>query len=322
MGRLSGKKWELIFCYSYTPFGLSFADNYFKEAYRHDYQGQYAEKDAETGWNAFELRMYDPIIARWMRPDPYGQFASPYLAMGNNPKYTDPDGGFIDDIVMEGITITASRLSGDFLRFSGNMAIAGKSIGHLFNAPSKTIDINYSLSANFENNLNYRYQKKPTFDRVNLNDPMAGENLVGNLRQLYAHYLNNPGSENVYGRDVVDPSTANFNMDMTLYSHTQDYEISGQTFSVSFLQNPAFQPGKIPFGKHAPSLKPPDYTKDSQGNYIGKLGVKYTLSWGAVNINYYLEHHRVNKESFKRAWETMQKLRNYIVGRTKTLDLP
>ena len=79
----------------YYPFGLPFADNYFKEAYRHGYQGQYAEKDEETGWNAFELRMYDPIIARWMRPDPYGQFASPYLAMGNNGvNRVDPDGGF------------------------------------------------------------------------------------------------------------------------------------------------------------------------------------------------------------------------------------
>ena len=80
----------------YYPFGLPFADNYFKEAYRHGYQGQYAERDEETGWNAFELRMYDPIIARWMRPDPYGQYHSPYLAMGNNPGLVDPTGGFVD----------------------------------------------------------------------------------------------------------------------------------------------------------------------------------------------------------------------------------
>jgi len=41
--------------------------------YRYSYQGQYAEKDEETGWNHFELREYDPIIGRWLVPDPMGQ---------------------------------------------------------------------------------------------------------------------------------------------------------------------------------------------------------------------------------------------------------
>jgi RHS repeat-associated protein len=53
--------------------------------YRYAYQGQYAEKDDETGWNHFELREYDPIIGRWLGPDPEGQHWSPYLALGNDP---------------------------------------------------------------------------------------------------------------------------------------------------------------------------------------------------------------------------------------------
>jgi len=61
--------------------------------YRYAYQGQ--EKDPETGWEAFELRMYDGRVGRWMTMDPYSQYHSPYLAMGNNPvKMIDPDGGF------------------------------------------------------------------------------------------------------------------------------------------------------------------------------------------------------------------------------------
>jgi hypothetical protein len=33
-------------------------------------------------------------LARWISPDPYGQFSSPYLSMGNNPvSEVDPDGG-------------------------------------------------------------------------------------------------------------------------------------------------------------------------------------------------------------------------------------
>ena len=66
--------------------------------YRYKYQGQYAEKDEETGWSHFELREYDPIVGRWTATDPYGQYYSPYIGMGNNPvSSTDPDGG-LDDV--------------------------------------------------------------------------------------------------------------------------------------------------------------------------------------------------------------------------------
>jgi len=60
--------------------------------YRYAYQGQ--EKDKETNKEAFELRLWDARIGRWLTTDPYGEFASPYLGMGNNPiSLIDPDGG-------------------------------------------------------------------------------------------------------------------------------------------------------------------------------------------------------------------------------------
>ncbi len=63
--------------------------------YRYGYQGQFAEKDEETGWNHFELRNYGSRIGRWTATDPYRQYASPYVGMGNNPvSKVDPDGGF------------------------------------------------------------------------------------------------------------------------------------------------------------------------------------------------------------------------------------
>lgn len=67
--------------------------------YRYDYQGQFAEKDAETNLNAFDLRMYDGKLGRWMTIDPEDQYHSPYLAMGNNPFKVDPSGGSVLDIV-------------------------------------------------------------------------------------------------------------------------------------------------------------------------------------------------------------------------------
>jgi len=64
--------------------------------YRYGYQGQFAEKDEETGWSAFELRMYDPVIGRFTTIDPEGQFSSPYIGMGNNPiNGVDPNGGYL-----------------------------------------------------------------------------------------------------------------------------------------------------------------------------------------------------------------------------------
>ena len=65
---------------------------------RHDYQGEFAEKDAETGWSAFELRMYDARLGRWLSADPANEFFSPYIGMGNNPiTYGDPNGATIWD---------------------------------------------------------------------------------------------------------------------------------------------------------------------------------------------------------------------------------
>ena len=87
------------------------------EYYRYGFQGEYAEEDSETGWNSFQLRMYDPVIGRWLTTDPYDEFWSPYLAMGNDPvNLTDPDGGMTDppeyapQYLPEGsVTVTASR---------------------------------------------------------------------------------------------------------------------------------------------------------------------------------------------------------------------
>jgi RHS repeat-associated protein len=65
--------------------------------YRYAYQGQFAEKDEETGWNHFELREYDAVIGRFTRIDPARQFASPYVGMGNDPvSGVDPTGGCVD----------------------------------------------------------------------------------------------------------------------------------------------------------------------------------------------------------------------------------
>ncbi len=65
----------------------------FTPTYRYNYQGQ--ENAVNSKWQAFELRLHNSDLGRWMSPDPYGQFYSPYISMGNNPiNGIDPDGGY------------------------------------------------------------------------------------------------------------------------------------------------------------------------------------------------------------------------------------
>ncbi len=80
----------------YYPYGLTMDDRQItQERYRFGYQGQFAEYDSLTKTNTFQLRLYDPRFGRWLSADPYGQYSSPYVGMGNNPvSGFDPDGGW------------------------------------------------------------------------------------------------------------------------------------------------------------------------------------------------------------------------------------
>jgi RHS repeat-associated protein len=78
----------------YYPFGMPMPNRQVRSAYgyRYEYQGQ--EKDPETGKEAFQLRLWDGRIGRWLTTDPKRYHFSPYLGMGNNPIiFVDPDGG-------------------------------------------------------------------------------------------------------------------------------------------------------------------------------------------------------------------------------------
>ena len=81
----------------YSFGGLMPGRRYTSTAYRFNYQGNEKDLDlnANENWVNFKLRMFNPDLGRWMSPDPYGQFHSPYVGMGNNPvSGVDPDGGF------------------------------------------------------------------------------------------------------------------------------------------------------------------------------------------------------------------------------------
>ena len=90
--KTSGGLADVLYYSDYYPYGSEMTLT--NGDYRYGYQGQYAEKDKESGWMNSMLRMYDPVIGRWMTSDPYGQYASPYVRMGNNPvNGADPNSG-------------------------------------------------------------------------------------------------------------------------------------------------------------------------------------------------------------------------------------
>lgn len=83
----------------YYPYGMEIASTkYVNEGVllnRATFQSDYSEKDKYTEWQGFELRgNYDPRLGTWYSADPYAQYGSPYVGMGNNPvNGVDPDGG-------------------------------------------------------------------------------------------------------------------------------------------------------------------------------------------------------------------------------------
>ena len=140
----------------YYPFGMVMPGREFaSETYRHGYQGEFAEKDEETGYDFFELRLWDGRIGRWMTTDPYAQYHSPYLGMGNNPVnsidpdggmdnmpwYTDGEGGYIwsdNDVNIEGL----SWFSNDRNHFTN---LVGDATYFKMDVDFNIIDIGYNL---------------------------------------------------------------------------------------------------------------------------------------------------------------------------------
>lgn len=69
------------------------------------YQGLYSEHDVDLDWNEFDLRSYDAQTGRFLQADPYDQFSSPYIGMGNNPVLlSDPNGGWAAKGIFEGVS--------------------------------------------------------------------------------------------------------------------------------------------------------------------------------------------------------------------------
>ena len=194
--------------------------------YRYGYQGQYAEHDDETGFESFELRLYNSRIGRWLSYDPEGQYDSPYVGMGNNPvSGVDPDGGFSGPPggirYLTGTTLNS--FGGSFLGSTARASLsAGARIGlQAASSASKT----WSFYKTESKAYNHMYSVKTAETSAFLLRDSKGANSVLVL----------PYSRNTEKSSVFDYSSSEFNKsDMSTYSnmYNSTYVYKGITYKV------------------------------------------------------------------------------------------
>lgn len=103
----NGGTLEIVEENNYYPFGLKHKG--YNEvpmsslgndvAQKWKYQNQELNESFDYNMYEFELSHYDAAIGRFVTTDPYEQFHSPYVAMGNNPVVSfNPDGGNCFDV--------------------------------------------------------------------------------------------------------------------------------------------------------------------------------------------------------------------------------
>jgi RHS repeat-associated protein len=172
------------------------------EPYRYSFQGQ--EKDAETGKVAFQLRLWDGRIGRWLTTDPAREFASPYLGMGNRPTVAiDPDGG--DIIILNatksvgGIGHAAILVGNDkdgwrYVSKNGTNKGISNVFNGLFGLWGKSVDPNLG-------NKPYDAVKNPSGDDFRNTGLTAREVIaIVNKRYYDKHNVSEPGSNEWYDR--------------------------------------------------------------------------------------------------------------------------
>jgi RHS repeat-associated protein len=189
----------------YYPYGMTIATGGTND-YRYGYQGNYAEKDGETNWNAFELRMYNSRIARWLQYDPKNVGNSPYIGMNNDPvNNVDPDGGegkttIVDkynrvlNVIEDGKTDIIRLNNVDYDDWSN--CLTGKGSGDIFNEAAFSTGQRLSMHT------------------LNTNDFMKTNDIAGGyLKPLYGNWVGGskiPGFEDFTGQEIVQELNAQF----------------------------------------------------------------------------------------------------------------
>ena len=87
--------------------------------------------------------MYDGRVGRWMTTDPYSQYHSPYLAMGNDPiNQIDPDGGWAGTVTgLVVVGVIAGFTDGWNWKSVSKGALSGAAAGAMFDFAVGTLGV-------------------------------------------------------------------------------------------------------------------------------------------------------------------------------------
>ncbi|MFT6637658.1 MAG: RHS repeat-associated protein [Flavobacterium sp.] len=206
----------------YYPFGELLPGRNVLSDYRYAFQGQ--EKDSETGMEAFKLRLWDGRIGRWLSPDPYGQYYSPYLGMGNNPiSLIDADGGWVTGPVLFGLKGAFSALKNalgyklmNFLGVSNEqMEAANKNYSETGNKTDLSSQILYNVGVGIPNSYNQGVNDRiSSIGNFWLNEVSSSDYWGSKLNSFGSDFMNpnsiyhNPGEHMINGLSSLSSMNA------------------------------------------------------------------------------------------------------------------
>jgi RHS repeat-associated protein len=318
-----------------------------REDYRFDYQGQYSEKDDETGWNAFQLRMYDAWVSRWISTDPYGQYHSPYVGMENNPvRGVDPDGGW--SWITAGIGAGIGAIGGaTYALATGKKGwgwyalgggVAGGALGGLmfdqdeqwkyFGGPgaakNKPLErIGYTITRNEVGDFLVSNSSDilQTIIKIDFQSRTVGDELVDAFKKIIDEQKSGIINRQS-GRDLLTNfGTQAGSRKGVPYFENPFTNVRGHRTIVTFLDYPrgytrTFEPNGIKktFGGGATRKLKPDGTFDYAYSDVGRQGIRVGIEWGDISIDIFVPHNKVTRLTFQEAIQLRDNVFNYIIG--------
>ena len=269
-------------------------------------QGQFAEKDNESNETFFELRNYDPLLGRFNNIDPYGQYFSPYLAMGNShPNMIDPDGGYSASNPFLGTGgFGSGGASGLQILGSVSGVLSAAMMGNAFAFQNAVGELNFKPTTDnpYPQTLSYKVgtgKLKVTnlWTMLNRASNVGGDNLYGpyiqfdfsagdddeyafvqtistNMTNAQADNILNPNLEHV---EFVDGSQVDGANGVQVFSGAPKFYINGSNPSGTGDISVWDQPGRK-FSKRG------DVYFNAETSLVKKVGGKYvaikTVAWG------------------------------------------
>jgi RHS repeat-associated protein len=249
--------------------------------YRFGYQGQFAEKDEETGWNHFELREYDPVIGRWTAVDPNRQHPSPYVGNGNDPvNRLDMDGGFDDYLDNGDGTFTLLRKTDDAFDvvyakgacYDLDMDMVAGNVVGIVNKGFLSMDLDLYNNSNFIN-VNNMDDQKSYLDFI-LSYSMAAD------KEIMGFFVNSGDKvDDLYltpvGANTFKSATAGMHKFMKSGKYDRifhEFKLDGKsyTFNKWFHTHPGANMGRAGYGYADPSPGDIQTTK-----YLDIIGIIY-----------------------------------------------